>query len=249
MKKIVSLSLAISAVIATASQGFEGRELLLSAPIEHIAADTVTVFGKDFQTDTDNLAVGQVVNVYGVLGTDGSMVDTIVEGTNTYGASGDSVFLKGVVTNSDAALGSIDVNGATVDYTGQLGSSDFSAPVTGDVVAVAGSQPLVKGVVLASAFGGRAYAAAQTGGGAKAAALTGGGITAAALTGRGAKAAALTGGGITTSALTGGGITAAALTGGGITTSALTGGGITAAALTGGGITTSSLTGGGTATR
>ncbi|HEY6451630.1 MAG TPA: hypothetical protein VIX87_03430 [Steroidobacteraceae bacterium] len=246
MKTTVSLSIALSALVATASHGFEGgRELLLSAPIEHIGAGSVTVLGKDFDTSTDNLAVGEVVNIYGLLKTDGSMTDTVVEGTNSFGASGDPVFLKGVVTDANAALGNIKVDGATVDYTPQLGSSDFSAPATGDVVAVAGSQPLVKGVVLASAFGTQAYAAAIPRAGFNVAAMTGGGIHSSAMTGGGIHSAAMTGGGIQSDAMTGGGIHSDAMTGGGIQSDAMTGGGIHSDAMTGGGIQSDAMTGGG----
>ena len=209
--RINSLLVGLVAVASTA-QGFEGKELLVSGPIQQIGAGTVTVLGKDFETDTDGLAVAEVVNIYGVLQPNGSMTETVVEGTNTFGGSGDPVFIKGVVTDANPALASISVNGATVDYTEQLARSDFAPPITGDVVAISGSQPLVKGVVLASAFGDGAYAAAMTGGGFKVAAMTGGGFSASAMTGGGDKArvAAMTGGGdaARAEAMTGGGDTA-----------------------------------------
>jgi len=241
MKKIISLSIALTALVASTSQGSEGRELLVSAPVQQLGAGTVTVLGRDFEASTDNLAIGEVVNVYGLLNPDGSIVDTVIEGTKTFGGSGDSVFIKGVVSDTNPLLGSIQVNGATVDYTGQLGSPDFSAPVTGDVVALAGSQPLVKGVVLASAFGQSAYAAAVTGGGFRVAAMTGGG---------GVRTEAMTGGGgVRTEAMTGGGgVRTEAMTGGGgVRTEAMTGGGgVRAEAMTGGGgVRAEAMTGGG----
>jgi hypothetical protein len=250
MMRINSLLIGLVAVASTA-QGFEGKELLVSGPIQQIGAGTVTVLGKDFETDTDGLAVAEVVNIYGVLQPNGSMTETVVEGTNTFGGSGDPVFIKGVVTDANPALASISVNGATVDYTEQLARSDFAPPITGDVVAISGSQPLVKGVVLASAFGDGAYAAAMTGGGFKVAAMTGGGFSASAMTGGGFSTAAMTGGGFSASAMTGGGDKArvAAMTGGGFSAAAMTGGGFSTAAMTGGGFSAAAMTGGGDKTR
>src|SRR5476651_1687715 len=109
MSKFNSVGIAIAAIIANASaaHGFEARELLVSAPIQHVGAGTVTVLGKDFETPTDGLAIGELVNIYGVLATDGSMTDTVVEGTNAFGGSGDPVFIKGVVSDTNPALGHI----------------------------------------------------------------------------------------------------------------------------------------------
>jgi len=49
MSKFNSVGVAIAAIIANASlaHSFEGRELLLSAPIQHVGAGTVTVLGKE----------------------------------------------------------------------------------------------------------------------------------------------------------------------------------------------------------
>jgi hypothetical protein len=250
MSKVHSLSVAIAAIVANASaaHGFEGRELLLSAPIQHVGAGSVTVLGKDFETPTDGLAIGELVNIYGVLAADGSITDAVVEGTSAFGGSGDPVFLKGVVSDTNLALGHIQVDGATIDYTGQLANSEFSPPAQGDVIAIAGSQPLVKGVVLATAFGNNAYTAAMSGGGFKVAAMIGPGLGKAAMTGGGIRTSAMTGGGIRSTAMTGGGIGTAAMTGGGIGTAAMTGGGIGTAAMTGGGIGTAAMTGGGIGT-
>jgi len=250
MSKFNSLGVAIAAIVvnASAAHGFEGRELLLSAPIQHVGAGIVTVLGKDFETSTEGLAIGEVVNIYGVLSADGSMTDTYVEGTTALGGSGDPVFLKGMVSDTNPALGRIQVDGATVDYTNQLANSEFAPPAQGDVIAIAGSQPLVKGVVLATAFGDNAYTAVMTGGGFKVAAMTGGGLGKAAMTGGGIKSAAMTGGGVGTTAMTGGGVGTTAMTGGGVGTTAMTGGGVGTTAMTGGGVVTTAMTGGGVGT-
>src|SRR5579863_8349618 len=88
-----------SVAYATSALGFDGQELLLSAPIQHIGAGNITVLGKDFDTPTENLAVGEIVNIYGRLGPDGSISETAVEGTHTFGGSGDPIFLKGIVSD------------------------------------------------------------------------------------------------------------------------------------------------------
>jgi len=250
MSKCNSLGVAVAAIIVNASvaHSFEGRELLLSAPIQHVGAGTVTVLGKDFETSTEGLAIGEVVNIYGVLSADGSMADTLVEATNAFGGSGDPVFLKGVVSDTNPALGRIQVDGATIDYTNQLANSEFAPPAQGDVIAVTGSQPLVKGVVLATAFGNNAYTAAMTGRGFKVAAMTGGGIKSAAMTGGGVGTTAMTGGGVGIAAMTGGGVGTTAMTGGGVGTAAMTGGGVGTTAMTGGGVGTAAMTGGGVGT-
>src|ERR1035441_7044758 len=66
-------------------------EFLISGPLEKVdaALDTVTVFGRDFVTDkASELAVGEIVNVYGSLQKDGSIANPVVEPTAQFG-SGD----------------------------------------------------------------------------------------------------------------------------------------------------------------
>jgi hypothetical protein len=137
-----------------------GRELIFSGPIQKIdrGTDTVTVLGQRLNAQTTLLSIGEIVRVFGVLQKDGSIGDALVEGTKSFGANGDPVFLKGVVTNADPQLGRVEVDGLTVDYTSQLGNSQFSIPAIGDVIAVSGLQPTTKGVLVASATGDAAYA-------------------------------------------------------------------------------------------
>jgi len=160
---VISGAVAIAAAWVSADAS-SGRELLFSAPIQKLDRGTerVTVLGQSFHAETTQLSIGEIVRVYGVLQKDGSVSDALVEGTNTFGANGDAVFLKGVVTNSDPALGRIEIDGLTVDYTSQLGSSQFAIPATGDVIALSGLQPTNQGLLVASATGDAAYAA-QTG--------------------------------------------------------------------------------------
>jgi hypothetical protein len=249
MKNSVRSLIAIGALAGAAAfvsaNANAGRELIISAPIQQLdhGADTVTVLGQTFHTETNQLNVGEVVKVYGVLQKDGSIADAVVEGTNAYATNGDPVFLKGVVTGTDPALGQVEVDGMTVDYTSQLANADFAAPGVGDVIAITASQPATQGVLIASATGAAAYVAPSASSAVtpselptdalKLAQITGGGT--AQITGGGT--AQITGGG--TAQITGGGT--AQITGGG--TAQITGGGT--AQITGGG--TAQITGGGTA--
>jgi hypothetical protein len=158
--------LASAATIGSAYAG-DSNELLLSAPIEKLdrTTDSVTVLGQTFHAQTDQLAIGEVVRVYGALGKDGSVQDAIVQPTETYAANGDPVFVKGVVTNTDASLGHAEVNGMTIDYTSQLSNPNFVPPSVGDVVTVAASQPLTQGALVAFASGLDAYSLGTAGGG------------------------------------------------------------------------------------
>jgi hypothetical protein len=163
--RIMLISGAVAIATAWVSaEAASGRELLISAPIQKLdrSTETVTVLGQSFHADTAQLSIGEIVKVYGLLQKDGSVSDALVEGTETFGANGDAVFLKGVVTNSDPALGRVEINGLAVDYTSQLGNSQFATPATGDVVALSGMQPTNQGVLVASATGDAAYAV-QTG--------------------------------------------------------------------------------------
>ncbi len=214
-----------------------GRELLFSAPIQQIdrTIGTVTVLGETFDAKTDELAVGQIVNVYGVLAANGKATDTVVSGTANYGANGDPVFVKGTVTNSDPILGRIEVDGMSIDYTSQLSKPGFTAPSTGDVVEIAASQPAQKGTLVALAIGSDAYSAGATGGGTS---LSG---SAAVVAGAGNSS------GVNVSGMTGGGAMTSGMTGGGAMTSGMTGGGSMTSGMTGGGSRTSGMTGGGAA--
>src|SRR5262249_34057463 len=117
----------------------------------------------------------------------------------------------------------------------ELGNADFSTPSVGDVVAVAGTQPAVKGTLVVSTAGPAAYAVGAPSSGLTApAGLTGSGHATAGLTGSG-RTAGLTGSGHGTAGLTGSGHGTAGLTGSGHGTAGLTGSGLRTAGLTGSG--------------
>jgi len=154
------LSALVAALVAGTAlpeeQSLSGTELLISGPVEKVdaALGTVTIFGREIATDkASQLATGQLVDVYGSLRSDGSVANTEIDPTSQYGSGGDPVFIKGVVTDVNALLGQAQFGGTTVDYTSQLASAEFTAPSVGEVLGVDGTQPLVKGVILASEIG------------------------------------------------------------------------------------------------
>ncbi len=161
----VAFGAVLGATAMASAYADAGKELLLSGPVEQIdrGGDTVTVLGQKFKAPADQLSLGQVVNVYGQLTSDGSITDPVVQGTNRFGTNGDPVFLKGVVTNSDAALGRVGVDGLTIDYTAELANADFTMPSVGDVIAVSGTEPAAKGLLMAAAAGLAAYGPGATG--------------------------------------------------------------------------------------
>ncbi len=255
MRRRIGASLAVGALSAaaalTCANANTGRELLFSAPVQQLdrSTDTVTVLGQKFQAQSDQLAVGQIVNVYGILDKDGSITNAVVEGTPNYGANGDPVFVKGVVTNVDALLGQADVDGLTVDFTSQLGNPQFVAPSVGDVIAIAGSEPVAKGLLVATATGDSAYQMGITAGGTSVAGVSGVNVSGTALIASGAGLA----GGTTAAAggMSGGGTAAAGGMSGGGTAAAggMSGGGTAAAGgMSGGGTAAAGgMSGGGTA--
>ena len=253
----LSLGLLCGGFVGTAFASSD-RELLLSAPIEQLdrSADTVTVLGQKFHAQAGQLSVGEVVHVYGVLAKDGAIGDALVQGTEAYAANGDAVFVKGVVTNIDTLLGRAEVNGMTIDYTPQLANAGFVAPSIGDVIAVAASQPLSKGVLMAYAAGMDAYAVGTaTAGNSISVAATGlnnpgapagsaSGQTGAAGMNGGGFAAGMNGGGAAAKGMNGGGF-AAGMNGGG-SAAGMNGGGAAAKGMNGGGFA-AGMNGGGSA--
>ena len=272
----LSLGLLFAGFVGTAFASSD-RELLLSAPIEQLdrATDTVTVLGQKFHAQADQLSIGEVVHVYGVLAKDGSIGDALVQGTEAYAANGDAVFVKGVVTNIDTLLGRAEISGMTIDYTPQLANAGFVAPSIGDVIAVAASQPLSKGVLMAYAAGMDAYTVSIATGNSISVAATGlsnpgtlagsasghtgtagmngggfaagmnGGGSAAGMNGGGAAAKGMNGGGFA-AGMNGGG-SAAGMNGGGAAAKGMNGGGF-AAGMNGGG-SAAGMNGGGAATK
>jgi hypothetical protein len=267
MQALLALGTLTSVALIAPTHAGAGRELLFSAPVQQIdtGADKVTVLGLQFHANTAKLSIGEIVNVYGLLHKDGSIADTVVQGTQSFGANGDPVFLKGVVTDVDAALGRAKVDGLTIDYTSQLANSAFTVPSIGDVISIAGSQPAAKGVLVATATGDSAYEAGVNlegtrvdgfaavagsntahGTGTGLAGMSGGGTSSAGMSGGGTNSAGMSGGGLGSAGMSGGGTNSAGMSGGGRSSAGMSGGGLAAAGMSGGGISSAGMSGGGT---
>jgi hypothetical protein len=240
MRNSIRVSLVVGvltgAAAMTCANADSARELLFSAPVQQLdrGSDTVTVLGQRFNTPTAQLSVGEVVDVYGTLKKDGSVANAVVQATGTFGANGDPIFMKGVVTDTDAILGHATIDGMTVDYTAVLSNPDFVAPSVGEVVAFAGSQPAQQGVLMATAIGDGAYVAGTNGGATSFAAVTASGLNGAAANG-GVRSAGMSGGGLNSAGMSGGGLNSAGMSGGGLNSAGMSGGGLRAAAAVTGG--------------
>jgi hypothetical protein len=231
-------------------QNLTGTELLISGPVEKVdaALGTVTIFGREISTNkASQLAPGQIVDVYGSLKSDGSMADTEIDPTPQYGSGGDPVFIKGVVTDVNALLGQAQFGGTTVDYTAQLASAEFTSPSVGEVLAVDGTQPLVKGVILASEIGpdvvprvasvqSRGFASLSTRGGARSSqGIQGGGVGSQGIQGGGVGSQGIQGGGVGSQGIQGGGVGSQGIQGGGVGSQGIQGGGVGSQGIQGGG--------------
>jgi len=241
-------------------QNLSGTELLISGPVEKVdgALGTVTIFGREISTDkASQLAPGQIVDVYGSLKSDGSIADTEIDPTPQYGSGGDPVFIKGVVTDVNALLGQAQFGGTTVDYTAQLASAEFTAPSVGEVLGVDGTQPLVKGVILASEIGpnviakaasvqGRGFASLSTRGGARGSqGIQGGGTISQGIHGGGTISQGSQGGGTMSEGIQGGGTISQGIHGGGTISQGIQGGGTISEGIQGGGTISQGIQGGG----
>jgi hypothetical protein len=90
-----------------------------------------------------------VVGVFGTILPDGSVNASTVEGGSLYLAGSTPVYLTGVVTQSNPAIGQITIEGVKIDITQTLSITNGITPAAGSVVQLAGIQPLEGGIILA----------------------------------------------------------------------------------------------------
>jgi hypothetical protein len=79
-----------------------------------------------------------------------------------YVAGVSKVRVKARVGSTDPVSGTLTIGGLVVDYTNQLSLNPTLAPVAGDVVEVAGVQPLANGTVFVGATAGGLVVEAAT---------------------------------------------------------------------------------------
>jgi len=237
MKNGISVALAIAVLLAATSAiagvngggssakiSAEQPALVVVGPVEAYDAKHLTarILGQTvlFQHAT-GLSVGDSASVIGTINANGVIVATSVKNEGLYIPGSSAIFLSGRVQKVNASVGTVTVNGVTVDYTALL-ASNLVAPSVGTELAVGGTQPTIGGVVLAFGVNGGGNSAVTSG-------VNGGGMTTSGVNGGGNKAVTLgvNGGGMTTSGVNGGGNSAVTLgvNGGGMTTSGVNGGG------------------------
>lgn len=260
MKKTIIGSIALSLVGLASSASTAGaasqRVLVLSGPVEatNVAAGNITVLGHlVFTADASRVVVGQRVNVYGVLDASGVVQNALLESQASYVAGADSIYMRGVVTATNAAYGYLEVGATRVDYTSLLANPNFKVPAVGQSIEFAGTQPAAGGIVLASrastraaiSNGGGVESEISNGGGFGSAISNGGGVEAEISNGGGVRRAISNGGGVASEISNGGGFRSAISNGGGFDTEISNGGGMRSAISNGGGFDTEISNGGG----
>jgi hypothetical protein len=169
MKTISALVAAVIAttVASTSSAGISGSgspqvsgisgsgsELLVIGPVEIIEAATSSaiVLGQRIHT-SEALAIGETVAVFGVVRPDGSIAASAVQSRGLYVAGATPIFLAGTVQKAEPTIGRVVVNGVAVDLTSAMSHGAF-APSIGSKLAISGTQPVNRGVILVSGISG-----------------------------------------------------------------------------------------------
>ncbi|HEX4388958.1 MAG TPA: hypothetical protein VH109_10065, partial [Steroidobacteraceae bacterium] len=157
MKKIrcaVAAVLVAATATAYAAPAKGGGELLVIGPVEALdAADGIaTVLGQRVRT-TSHLAVGEAVAVFGAMHPDGSIVASSIQARGLYVAGASPIFISGMVQRSEPSIGRVVINGVVVDMTPAMSSGALSAEV-GSKMAISGTQPVARGLVLLNGISG-----------------------------------------------------------------------------------------------
>jgi hypothetical protein len=161
MNRTVRVSVAILLGAAGASTGSAGvgsrsAELLVIGPVEsiNVVARTATILGQRVHTAmVDALAVGDAVAVFGTARADGTIEASAIQLRGIYVPGATSIFVSGTVQRAEPAVGRVVVNGVTVDLTSAMSHGIFS-PAVGSRLAVSGTQPVNRGVVLVNGIAG-----------------------------------------------------------------------------------------------
>jgi hypothetical protein len=204
--------------------------LLLTGRVEYVNSTEgiLYVLGHKIHSgDARRVVQGQLVNVYGVASTDGTISGAQIESVSSYAVGTDQLFVRGVITAVDEAAGLVYV-GSTAVPVSQI-TAQGAAPRVGNAIGVFGTQDtasspfVVRGAIL-------------SGSGEKEAILSGSGEQAAILSGSGAsRAQILSGSGVQATILSGSGEQAAILSGSGEQAAILSGSGEKEAILSGSG--------------
>src|SRR5437763_7410170 len=157
MKMSVRLAVAILLGTATASTslagvGASGCELLFIGPLGTATAaeSTATILGQRVHMPAiDAIAVGNTVAVFGTARADGTIEASAIQSRGIYVPGATSIFVSGTVQRAEPAVGRVVVSGVTVDLTSAMSHGMFS-PAVGSKLAISGTQPVSRGLVLVS---------------------------------------------------------------------------------------------------
>ena len=135
-----------------------------------------------------DLVVGDSVAVVGTINTNGAVVASSIKDEGVYVPGSSSIYLAGRIEKVNTSVGTVLVNGVTVDYTPVL-AIELPTLKLGSGFTVSGIQPTLGGIVVAASVNG--------GGGMSAASVNGGGgMSLASVKGGGAKQSSVKGGGV-----------------------------------------------------
>src|SRR5947208_605473 len=158
MKK-TSVRVVVAILLGTAAAstglagvGGTGGELLVIGPVESVNGtdSTATILGQLVHTAAiDAIAVGNTVAVFGTAREDGTIEASAIQSRGISVPGATSIFVSGTVQRAEPALGRVVVSGVTVDLTSAMSYGMFS-PAVGSKLAISGTQPVSRGLVLVS---------------------------------------------------------------------------------------------------
>jgi SCY1-like protein 2 len=239
---------------ANAESSDTAADVVAVGPVELVEPGAVTVLGRSYHVDdSGGLEAGDKVAIHGSLLPDGSVAYAWAETLGSYVAGSDRVFETGIVTNVDESSGRLSIGDSEIDYTAALSEQGATVPNKGDMVAVAGIQPEIGGVVLGATTRNGTAAVAMAvpgvatagihGSNARTAGITGSNAGAAGITGSNVGTRGITGSNVGTAGITGSNVGAAGITGSNVGTAGITGSNVGAAGITGSNVGTAGITG------
>jgi hypothetical protein len=226
--------------LGCAANGDTPGDVVAIGPLELAEATSVTVLGRSYRVaDTSGLTAGEKVAVHGTLQPDGSVTEAWAESLGAYSAGSDPVFEAGVVTGISETFGRLSIGDSNIDYTAALSEEGATVPAVGQMVAIAGTQPAIGGIILGTTTnaGDPDVQIALTGTGARA------GMAIAGITGTNRSTAGITGTNRSTAGITGTNGSTAGITGTNRSTAGITGTNRSTAGITGTNRSTAGITG------
>jgi len=130
----------------------DGFTVAAMGPIESIVqngdAATLVILGQAFEIPVADSA-GFALGDFAVAGKGSANGATVYHVGSVYVAGVSGVRLKAPVTAVDGNLGTASLGAATVNYTALLSADPGAVPEVGESLAIAGTQPVARGLVLA----------------------------------------------------------------------------------------------------